>query len=112
MPRAEIEFKASGDKTYGAAHRLLIGPKSATGELFAKREGENRVVLIPGYVDAIFNRVTFNLRDKAVTGLRTRQDRSISVSAGGKTLEFAKEGTDWTVTADRRSPPIRWRSMG
>jgi hypothetical protein len=98
MPRAEIEFKASGDKTYSAAHRLLIGPKSATGELFAKREGENRVVLIPGYVDAIFNRSTFNLRDKAVLVFERDKVERIGVSAGSQSLELVKQGMDWSLT--------------
>jgi hypothetical protein len=97
-PRMEIEFKASGDKDYGEFRRLLIGSKSATGELFAKRENEPRVLLIPGYLDSVFNRSTFNLRDKALlTFERDKVDR-ITVSTGGQTLELAKTGTDWKLT--------------
>src|SRR5580765_2968760 len=46
-PRVEIEFKASGDKNYGASHRLFLGGKSPTGgDLFARRDADKRVVLV------------------------------------------------------------------
>ena len=52
-PRVEIEFKASGDKTYGDYHRLLIGGKSPTGgHVFARRDADKRVILVPGHTDA------------------------------------------------------------
>ena len=52
-PRVEIEFKASGDKDYGDYHRLLIGAKSPTGgQVFAMRDAEKRVILVPGHTDA------------------------------------------------------------
>ena len=52
-PRVEIEFKASGDKTYGDYHRLLIGAKSPTGgQVFARRDADKRVILVPGHTDA------------------------------------------------------------
>src|SRR5262249_44910933 len=46
-PRIEVDFKGSGDKDY---HRLLIGDKSPTGgDMFAKRENEPRVFLVPAF---------------------------------------------------------------
>jgi hypothetical protein len=98
MPRVEVEFTAAGDKTYGSAHRLLIGAKSATGELFAKRDGENRVLLIPGYLDSIFNRSSFNLRDKAVVVFERDRVERIAVSTGAQTIELAKQGMEWHLT--------------
>src|SRR5437773_3838930 len=66
-PRVAIEFKASGDKTYGDYHRLSIGAKSPTGgDLFARRDADKRVILVGGFTDPIFNRSTFDLRDKAM----------------------------------------------
>ena len=73
-PRVEIEFKASGDKTYGDYHRLLIGAKSPTGgQLFAMRDADKRVILVPGHTDAIFNRSTFDLRDKTLVAIDRRR---------------------------------------
>jgi uncharacterized protein DUF4340 len=97
-PRVEIEFKASGDKTYGNAHRLSLGGKSATGELFARRDADKRVILVAGYTDPIFNRATFDLRDKALLVVDHEKVDRIDISANGKALAFAKEGTDWKVT--------------
>ena len=101
-PRVEIEFKASGDKTYGENHRLFLGGKSPTGgDLFARRDADTRVLLVAGYTDPIFNRSTFDLRDKAVLDFdRAKVDR-IAVSANGlgqPAIELAKDGTDWKLT--------------
>jgi hypothetical protein len=103
-PRVEVEFKATGDETYGTPHRLLVGPKSATGELFAKREGENRVLLIPGYMESIFNRSTFNLRDKAIVSLQRDKIDRITISMAGAAIELAKDGTDWRLIRPVEAP--------
>ena len=63
-PRIEVDFKAAGDKDY---RKLLIGEKSPTGaDLFAKRNDEKRVFLIPAFQETTFNKDTFELRDKSV----------------------------------------------
>jgi hypothetical protein len=98
-PRVEVDFKASGDKTYGDYHRLFIGAKSPTGsDLFARRDAEKRVLLIPATTDSVFNRSTFDLRNKTVlTFDRDKVDR-IQIAAGGKTrVELAKDGMDWKI---------------
>src|SRR5262245_9716999 len=52
QPRIEVDFKASGDKDY---RKLIIGEKSPTGgDLFAKRNDEKRVFLIPGFQESTF----------------------------------------------------------
>ena len=103
-PRVEIEFKASGDKDYGDYRRLFIGGKSPTGgDLFARRDADKRVILIPGYTDPIFNRSTFDLRDKALLAVEREKVDRIAVSAqglqAGKPLELARDGTGWTLTS-------------
>jgi hypothetical protein len=61
-PRIEVDFKVAGDKDY---RKLLIGEKSPTGsDLFAKRNDEKRVFLIPAFQETTFNKDTFALRDK------------------------------------------------
>src|SRR5437763_974768 len=66
-PRVEIQFKASSDKAYSDYHRLSLGGKSPTGgDLFARRDADKRVILVAGYTDSIFNRATFDLRDKTL----------------------------------------------
>ena len=83
-PRVAIEFKASGDKTYGDYHRLSIGAKSPTGgDLFARRDADKRVILVGGFTDPIFNRSTFDLRDKAMLAFDREKVDRIAVSASG-----------------------------
>ena len=96
-PRIEIAFKTDADKT--VSHKLLIGEKSPTGaDLFAERNGQKRVFLIPAYQESTFNRSTFDLRDKTVLKFERDKVDGIEVSAGGKPFHLAKEGGDWKVT--------------
>ena len=98
-PRVEIEFKASGDKTYGDYHRLLIGAKSPTGgQVFAMRDAEKRVILVPGHTDAIFNRSTFDLRDKTLVEIDRQTVDRIAASGNGNTIELGKDVTGWKLT--------------
>jgi hypothetical protein len=94
-PRIEIDFKAAGDKDY---RRLLIGDKSPTGgDLFAKRNDEKRVFLIPAFQETTLNKGTFNLRDKTVLKFDRDKLDGIEIAAGGKTLALAKEGAAWSI---------------
>jgi hypothetical protein len=104
-PRITIEFKASGDKTYGDYHRLFIGGKSPTGgDLFARHDADKRVILVAGYTEPIFNRSTFDLRDKAVLAFEREKVDRIAVSTSGlgtssaTSIDLAKEGPDWKLT--------------
>jgi hypothetical protein len=95
-PRIEVDFKVAGDKDF---RRLLIGQKSPTGgNLFAKRNAEERVFLIPAFQEQTFNRATFDLRDKAVLHFDRDKVDHIAIDASGKTLELAKTGSDWKLT--------------
>ena len=98
-PMVEITFKASGDKAYAGERRLLIGGKSPTGgDVFARHDTDKRVLLVPGYLEPIFNRSTFNLRDKTLLVFDREKIDHIAISTGGKALEFAKVGDDWKIT--------------
>ena len=62
---------------------MLIGDKTPTGgDLFAKRNDEKHVFLIPGYTDPIFNRATFDLRDKTLLAFERDKVDRIDVTAG------------------------------
>jgi hypothetical protein len=96
-PRVQIDFRASGDKDY---RKLIIGDKSATGsDLFARRNDEKKVFLIPAYHDSSFNKDTFGLRDKKLLAFdRDKVDR-VELAAGGKNVALTKEGAEWKLTA-------------
>ena len=95
-PRIEIEFKGAGDKD---SRKLLIGDKSPTGgDLFAKRNDEKKVFLIPAFQETALNRTTFDLREKAVLKFDREKVDGIDVTAGGKALAVAKDGGEWKIT--------------
>ena len=94
-PRIEVDFKVAGDKDY---RKLLIGEKSPTGsDLFAKRNDEKRVFLIPAFQETTFNKDTFALRDKVVLKFERDKVDGVEVDAAGKTLVMAKDGADWKI---------------
>jgi len=94
-PKIAVDFKAAGDKDF---RKLLIGDKSPTGgDLFAKRNDEKKVFLIPAYQETTFNKKPFDLRDKVVLKFDRDKVDGVTVTTGGKTLTFAKEGADWKI---------------
>ena len=95
-PRIEINFKASGDKDY---RKLYIGEKSPTGaDLFAKRNDEKKVFLIPAFQESSFNKDTFQLRDKTLWKFERDKVDSVDLTTGGKTLALARASGDWKIS--------------
>ena len=92
----EIDFKASGDKDY---RKLLVGDKAPTGsDMFAKRNDEKKVFLIPAFQDSSFNKDTFSLREKQLLKFERDKVDRVELAAAGKNLAIAKEGTEWKLT--------------
>jgi hypothetical protein len=96
-PRIQIAFKADGDKSY---RRLLIGAKTPTGgDLYAQRNGDKRVLLVPSYVESSLDKKPFDLRDKKIlTFDRDKVDR-VELEHDGQKVELTKAGQDWNVSA-------------
>jgi hypothetical protein len=95
-PRIEIDFKGAGGKD---SRKLLVGDKSPTGsDLFAKRNDEKKVFLIPAFQETSLNRTTFDLREKNVLKFDREKVDGLDVTAGSKTLAVAKDGGEWKIT--------------
>src|SRR5262245_14686551 len=95
-PRIQHDFKATGDKDY---RKLLIGEKSPTGsDLFAKRNDEKKVFLIPSFQETTFNKSTFDLREKTLIKFDRDKVDAIDITAAGKPTALAKQGSDWKLT--------------
>src|SRR5262245_1085793 len=93
-PRLAIEFKASGGKT----GTVFIGDKTQTpGNLYAKKSDEPRVFLVSDYLEGSLNKTTFDLRNKAIVTLERDKVDSLELNAGGKAIQFTKNGSDWSV---------------
>ena len=100
-PRVEIEFKASGDKTYGDYHRLLLGGKSPTGgDVFAMRDADKRVILVPGIpIRSSTARPSTCATRRCWSSIGRRSTGSpLRPMASGNTVEFAKDATGWKLT--------------
>jgi hypothetical protein len=92
-PRIEVDFTAGKD-----SHRLYLGDKSPTGgDLFARRDDDKKVYLIPGYTESIFDRTTFDLRDKSIVNIEPDKVTAIEFSSGGKTMRLNKAGDTWAI---------------
>jgi hypothetical protein len=94
QPRLEVSFKAGGTE-----HRLLIGRKTpAATDLYAKLGDQKRVFLIPSYVDATFNKTTFDLRDKTVLKVARDKIDALSITSPSRVLQFTKADGEWHMT--------------
>ena len=93
-----MTFKSNSGKPSG---KLLIGKKTATGGgLYARKDGDKRVVLIGEFNDSTFNKTTFDLRDKAVmTFDRSKVDGfDVALDNGKSTFDVEKKNADWMLT--------------
>ncbi len=94
-PAMEIAFTSTAGKPSG---KLLIGSKTATGgSLYARKDGEPRVVLIGEFNSATFNKSTFDLRDKAIVNFDRSKVDGIDVVQPSGSFELAKKDGTWTL---------------
>jgi hypothetical protein len=100
-PRIQVSFKADGQQ-----HSLLIGQKTPPGsDLYAKRAADNRVFLIPAYVESTFNKKTFDLRDKSVVKVERDKLDALDVTSGDRTIRFARPSGEWQLAG-----PVKGRA--
>jgi len=93
-PKIEIDYKS----TDGKSGKLLVGEKNATGaSLYAKRNDEKRVFLIPQYQEQSLNKSTFDLRDKSAMAIQHEKIDGMEATVDGKTVQFAKSGSEWKM---------------
>ena len=94
-PRIDVGFRLRDQKEF---QRLLVGDKTpAGGDFFAKRPEEPRVFLISSFLDSIFNKTPFDLRNKGILTFERDKVEGIEVVAGTSGLQFARTGTDWRI---------------
>lgn len=96
-PRVEIAFKAEGDADY---RRLLLGGKTPTGgDIYARRDGEPQVFLVPAYLESTFDKAPFDLRDKTIVRFERDQVDRVEIAHGKERVELAKSGDQWRMVA-------------
>lgn len=96
--RFTVTFKAAGD---AGPHTLAVGNKTPTGsDIYARVEGQPRLLLISGFLQDTFNRTTFDLRNKTL--LKFDRDAVDSITEEFRTdptLVLKRQGSEWKVTA-------------
>ena len=93
--RIDVAFRLEDQQDF---QRLLVGDNTPTGgDYFAKLPDETRVFLISSFLDSIFNKSSFDLRDKAVLKFERDTADGIEIVGDSARLEFAKTGTDWRI---------------
>jgi hypothetical protein len=94
-PRIEVTFKQDGKE-----RTLLLGQKTPTGtDIYAKLPDKPRVFLVSSYLEATFNKSSFDLRDKTILKIdRDKVDR-VEIETPDHTVKVAKQGSDWRITS-------------
>lgn len=93
--RLDVGFRLRDQKEF---QHLLIGDKTPTGgDLYSKRADQNQVFLISSFVEAIFNKAPFDLRDKSVLEVDRDKVTGIEIVKDRTTVELVRNGTDWRI---------------
>jgi Domain of unknown function (DUF4340) len=94
-PHIEVTFSSGGK-----AHTLLLGQKTPTGsDLYARVPDKPRVFLISSYLESMFNKSSFDLRDKTILKVDREKIDHLEIEAPDHTLAFAKQGADWRLSS-------------
>ena len=93
--RIDVAFRLEGQQDF---EHLLVGEQTPTGgDLFARRPNETRVFLISSFLDSIFNKTAFDLRDKAVLKFERDTAEGVELVGDSTRLQFAKSGATWRI---------------
>ena len=93
--RIEVTFKFAGKD-----QKLLIGQKTPTGsDLYAKVPDKPRVFLVASYLESIFNKSTFDLRDKTILKIDREKVDRMDIETPERTVKVAKQGADWRLSS-------------
>jgi hypothetical protein len=93
--RIDVAFRLEGQEDF---EHLLVGEQTPTGgDLFARRPNETRVFLISFFLDSIFNKTAFDLRDKAVLKFERDTAEGVELVGNSTRLQFTKSGATWRI---------------
>ncbi len=95
--RMTVTFKVAGDD---APRKLLVGDRTPTGsDLYARVEGDPKLILIASYLEDSLDKTTFDLRDKSVLKFsRDGVDQVTLEPAGKPAATLVKSGDDWRLS--------------
>ena len=89
-PKSSIAYKLAGETTF---HKLNLGDKTPTGsDLYARVDGQPKLLLIAAFNTDSLNRTPFDLRDKTI--LKVQRD-GVDMPKGFH--DFSVESCDWDL---------------
>ncbi len=97
IPKREVSLWLKGqDKPI----RVLLGPANKIdATVYAQKEGDPRIVLLPSTLTTPLEKKLFDFRQKDVFKFETKDVTALSVSAKGARWEAAKKDDEWMLTA-------------
>ncbi len=97
IPKREVSLWLKGrDKPV----RILLGPPNKIdATVYAQKEGDPRIVLLPGSLTTPLEKKLFDFRQKDVFKFETKEVTAFSVSAKGTRWEAVKKDDAWMLTA-------------
>jgi hypothetical protein len=94
-PQFEVAFRTKGQKE---PRRIHFGDKApASGELYARLPGSNRVFLVQSFLESTFRKDTFALRDKTMLAFDREKIDTLALTGGSAAMQFAKQGDNWSM---------------
>lgn len=86
--------------------KIIFGAETPTGSgIFARIDSDPRLFTVYSYIKSSFEKKPFDLRDKKLLKVDSDKVSRVTVTAGGKTIEFGKSGSDdWQILKPR---PLR-----
>ena len=96
--RFSVAYKLAGETAW---HKVNFGNKTPTGaDLYARIDGQPKLVTVGGFVEDSLNRTAFDLRDKSVLKFQREAVDGVTIEASGApAVSLAKKGDNWALTA-------------
>lgn len=95
--KSSVAFKLAGETTM---HKLNLGDKTPTGsDVYARVEGQPKLLLIAAFNTDSLNRTTFDLREKAI--LKFQRDGVDSLKLEGSAppaISLSRKADEWRLT--------------
>ncbi len=93
-PAIKVAYKAEG----GASGEVHLGDKTPTmGDLYATSPGGTRVFLVSSYIETMFDKRPFDLRDKRVVKFERDKVDNLEIVRGRDTIRLKRANGEWTV---------------
>ena len=94
-PAVEVTFTSKAGSPSG---KLLVGKKTTTGgSMYARKDGDKRVVLVGEFNQTTFNKSTFDLRDKAIVTFDRSTVNGVDVALASAGFELTKMNGTWAM---------------